>query len=171
MTVNAYGQSTDCHTGSDSLIMNFKSERTIKTASITLNGNIKNVFPLFSPELEKKWAPEWEYDPIYIDRQRPSEHDVFSKPSHVMGEGTVIWIISRLDSVNYIIEYTLVSDLRIGIIHIECKKLSKDKTTATVTYNFTGLSPEGNRLCTHLLEKIYSKNLKDWEDAINDYLH
>jgi hypothetical protein len=40
--------------------LNFKAERILRTATITLNGNIKDVFPLFDAFEERKWEPDWD---------------------------------------------------------------------------------------------------------------
>jgi hypothetical protein len=148
----------------------FIAERTTRTATINIDGDIETVFPLFGPELEKEWAPDWSYSPLFIDSKTPQEYSIFTKTSHGHNESMSVWVISKLDRMNSVIEYTLFTSLRVGIINIACKKMEADKTQATITYCFTGLTREGNGLSKHIVEKTFTNNLKDWEEAINTYL-
>ena len=171
MCMEACSQHNQSSTNKDSMqIQSFKAERITRSATILLNGSVERVFPLFNPELEKLWAPDWNYSPLLIDLSNPQEYSIFTKASHTHDEGTATWVISKLDSVNHVIEYILFTRLRVGIINIKCGALSKDKSQATITYSFTGLSLEGNELGKHLVSKMYSNNMKDWEEAINSYL-
>ncbi len=47
---------------------------------------------------------------------------------------------------------------------------NSDKTSAEITYTFFPLNEEGLKLNKHRLHLMYAKDLKDWEEAINDYL-
>jgi hypothetical protein len=170
LSVGCLHHNHDLMQHSESVFQDFKAERTIRSSSITLNDNIDNVFPLFTPELEKRWTSDWTYVPIYMNIQKPEEHDVFSTHGHIQDEGLTTWVISKLDTVHHVIEYMLFTSLRTGVIHIECQQISPKQTNATITYSFTGLTDQGNELCRHLVNKIYQRNLKDWEEDINNYL-
>lgn len=47
---------------------------------------------------------------------------------------------------------------------------SSNKTLATVTYTYIGLNDLGNQLNKVSLEKMYSRQLLDWQEEINNYL-
>ncbi len=39
-----------------------------------------------------------------------------------------------------------------------------------ITYTHTGLNALGNEIDKHAIEKMYARDLKDWEEAITHYL-
>ncbi len=55
----------------------FKSQKISKTASITLNGDIEKVFPLFGAFEERKWAEGWNPTLIYPETEIIEEGTTF----------------------------------------------------------------------------------------------
>lgn len=45
----------------------FESARISRTSTITLNGPLGEVFPLFGPVREKEWAAGWEPRVLYSE--------------------------------------------------------------------------------------------------------
>jgi hypothetical protein len=48
--------------------------------------------------------------------------------------------------------------------------MDSGRTRAEITYVFTGWTDMGILLNRHYPEHIYDHRLKDWEEAINDFL-
>lgn len=148
----------------------FTSEEYSREASITINASIDRTFPLFGAWEEKKWAPEWNPVPIFPLDMKLLKGSIFKTQSHVPGEDSVIWLVTRYDRVNHQLEYVITGSDRVVIISIVCKSMGKGITSANISYILTGLTPHGNHTSRHILEKLFVTDLKDWQSAINGYL-
>ena len=149
--------------------MEFKSERISQCASIDLQAPIEKVFPLFGPILEKVWAEGWDPEIIYSTSELVEEHMIFRTKSPHASEGLYTWVITKFDSDQHLIEYSVSTMNRIWFITVQCEALDS-KTKATICYTYTGLTPEGNSMNKQALKKMYAHELKDWQEAINYYL-
>ena len=154
---------------SKALPADFVAERITRSASLVINGNIHDdVFPLFEPVREREWAEGWEPEIIYSENDRVEEHMIFQTPG-LPGEGKYTWVITQFNPQRHLIEYMASSTGRIWFVRVLCEE-EEDKTIATVSYTYTGLTEEGNLRNQQALEKMFKHNLKDWEEAINHYL-
>jgi len=149
---------------------NFLAEQYIKSASIVLDGKMDDVFPLFTVLGEKKWSSGWNPGLIFPASGNMEEGLVFQTPDHVHGAPSLIWVVSRYNTIAHQIQYTITSPIRVVIISISCTSLNGKSTKAEISYKLTGLSKDGNELSHHLITKMFADNLKDWETAINNYL-
>lgn len=150
--------------------MSFKAARVSRSSSIVLDGPIEKVFPLFGPVREKEWAEGWNPQIIYSVSSEVEEHMIFQTYGAYGGEETYTWAITQFNPGQYRIEYTVSTAKRIWFIRVECEGYDT-KTLATITYTYTGLSAEGNELNKEAIEKMYARDLKDWEEALNYYLN
>lgn len=148
----------------------FTAKRISRTATITLQGPIATVFPLFGPIEEKKWEDGWDPLILYPETGELEEGMVFATRGHADEEPTYTWLVSKYDPANRAIQYTVSTQNRCWTISIHCRASSGTQTQATVRYTYTGLTPLGNDLNERAMEKMYEKDLKDWEEAINHYL-
>jgi hypothetical protein len=55
----------------------FKAEKISREATIRLNGNFEQVFPLFGPVREKDWADGWDPQILLSEADNIEEHMVF----------------------------------------------------------------------------------------------
>ena len=152
---------------------NFHAKRITKSATITLNGTIDDVLPLFGAREEQKWAPHWSPDFIYpIDK--PDEKNNVFKTEHSGGglhqSMVSYWVMTEYSREFKKVSYAIFSDHDITTINIQCNSISDSTTNALVEYNWTSLDDEGSKMIKKKAEHIFSKNLVDWEDAINQYL-
>lgn len=149
----------------------FISERIFRTRTITLNGPLHNVFPLFDPIREREWAAGWEPQVLYPPTGFVEEHMVFKTRSPQGPELDYTWTVSKYYPERAFIEYTVYAPDRLWWIAIQCSEGPVRETTdAEITYTYTGLTEKGNEINQRALEKIYQRNLKDWEESINHYL-
>jgi hypothetical protein len=144
--------------------------RISKCAVITLDGAIEKVFPLFGPVMEKAWAEDWNPEIIYPKSGVVEEHMVFRTKAHHPSEAFYTWVITQYNPERYQIEYTVSTVNRVWFIRVTCKPTAS-KTMAEICYTYTGLTESGDDLNRHALAKMYAKDLKDWEEAINYYLN
>lgn len=150
---------------------NFRAKRVSKTATIEVNGNIETSFPLFGAFEERKWAEGWNPTLIYPAEEIVEEGTTFKTTGPGHGETELLWIVSKYQPENNLIQYLVSTPNRYWTITVKCNQsLDKNKTTAEITYTFIGLNDSGNIINEHSLEKMYAYNLKDWEEAINYYL-
>lgn len=149
---------------------NFKAEKVSKSATIEVSGNIQNVFPLFGPFEERKWAEGWNPTLIYPTTEIIEEGTTFKTEGHAHDETEFLWRVSKYQPETNLIQYLVSTSNRYWTITIICKQITDDKTTAEITYTFFGLNNLGNTINRQSIEKMYIKNLKDWEEAINYYL-
>lgn len=149
-----------------------KSKRISKTKSITLNGSLENVFPLFGPIRESEWAAGWNPEILFSNSDLVEEHMLFRIPSHHGdGEPDHIWTVSKYEPEKAFIEYTVFSGERIWWITIKCiEGIPGQSTQAEITYTYNGLTQLGNAINERALQSIFANDLKDWETAINHYL-
>ena len=118
---------------------------------------------------EKEWAEGWNPEIIYSDDAEIEEHMIFKTSNAHAAEKEYTWVVTQFNPLDYLVEYTVSTPQRIWFIRVACESFEK-QTSATVTYTYTGLSDEGNNLNREALEKMYARDLKDWEEAINHYL-
>jgi hypothetical protein len=147
-----------------------RSERISRTATITLNSDIETVFPLFGAIEEKKWAEGWNPIPVYPRSEKLEAGMVFLTEGNNDGESEYVWIVATYQPERHRVEYIVSTANRIWVIAVECTALSAFGTEARVTYTFTGLNPRGNELNREHIERMFARNLADWEEAINYFL-
>jgi hypothetical protein len=147
----------------------FKSERISRTATFTVNGRLQNVFPLFGPIREMEWAEGWNPEIIFSESNLVDEHMIFRTRASTEEE-YYTWVITQFDERKYLVEYTVSTINRIWFIRVSCQA-DGDKTKASVSYTYIGLNKQGNELNRTALAKMYANDLKDWQEAINYYIH
>lgn len=153
---------------------NFRGKRITRTAEFNVRGPLEDIYPLFGPVEEMKWARGWNPEIIYPAGKKVAEKMVFrvAHDNPHSGMETLIWVISRYVPEKFFIEYTVFARDRVWWISVQCRDLKNNEGTGvTVTYTYTGLTEEGHNLCIHHMKKIFAHHLKDWETAINDYLN
>ena len=148
----------------------FKAKRIARSATIICESSAANVFPLFGPVAEKKWADGWDFNTIYSETNLIEENFIFQTNPHKGDTLKTTWIISRYDSTNMVIEYILFSENWIDVINIKCRDNGNRTTNAKISYTYTALNEKGNSIIEHLAAHMYAHGLKDWEEAINYYL-
>lgn len=148
----------------------FIAEKISKTATIHLDGDVNNVFPLFGAFEERKWAEGFDPELIYPAIEVIEEGTIFKTGGRGLGESEFIWRVLVFEAEIHLIQYLVYTVNRQWTITINCTPLSKNKTEAKVTYTFTGLNEKGNEHNKQMLEIMFQHNLKDWEREINTYL-
>jgi hypothetical protein len=149
-------------------IPSFKAERLHRSASILIEAPVDKAFPLFGPVREKEWATGWEPEIIFTNDAWVEEHMIFQTKGQEPGE-KYTWAVTTYQPEKYLIEYTVSTTERIWFIRVACANQG-DKTSATISYTYTGLTDEGSLKNKLAIEKMFKNDLSDWEEAINYYL-
>lgn len=151
-------------------VTEIKPNRIQQSASFTIHGKIENVFPLFGPIREKDWAEGWDPRVLYPTGNVLVEEHMIFQTNDPDGDGKFTWVVTQYQPEKYLIEYTVSTHERIWFIKVSCMNKLED-TEVTVSYTYTGLTEGGNQKNEQALKGMYAHNLKDWQEAINHYLH
>lgn len=144
------------------------AQKISRTATISIKSPIEKVFPLFGPIREKEWAHGW--DPTVVSGDGDvSEHMVFKTNGRYDDEPEYLWAVTKFFPEKYLIEYTVTSKDRIWFITVQCKN-SASSTSADVTYTYIGLTKSAQERNSESLERMFARDLDDWEEAISHYL-
>lgn len=147
----------------------FSAERLTRTAEIDLDGPIAEVFPLFNPIEEPKWAPHFQPRFIYPADRTVQQGMTFKTAGHG-DEADLVWRINEYDPAAYHIQYLVYGTDRYWTITIDCRDVDGGRTSARVTYDFLPLEAAGVAASEASLNAMFAHDLKNWEDAINNYL-
>ena len=142
------------------------SSRVSRSSTLTLRGRIENVFPLFGPVREKLWAEGWNPNIIYGEGE-VAQDMVFVTDG---ADEKFTWVVTRYEPARFFIAYTVFASHRVWTITVACVS-SHDVTLATVTYCYTDIDEEGERRNRAAIDAMFFRDLRDWEDALNNYLN
>ena len=149
----------------------FRALRITRSHTITLNDEPGNVFSLFTPEEERKWAPGWDYTLLYPQNGKIENNLMFLTTEHDHAAEQAIWIICNYNPLSYCIDYLRIEPgKKVGKIEIACDDAGEGKTFAHVTYTYTSLSEEGNKFLKEFTEDYFIQYISHWENGINYYL-
>ena len=136
-----------------------------QTGSFHLDAPPARVFPLFTAEGERAWAPGWEPELLSGAVERGS---VFR--THAHGRETV-WVVTdyRVDArrVSYA---RLAGGVNMGLVDVRCDA-DGDGTRVTVRYTLTPLSDDGAAgVRTMLEQEHYAAFMREWQESIGKAL-
>jgi hypothetical protein len=139
------------------------------SADFVLAYPLEDVFPLFTPEGEKLWAPGWNYhSPLGITEL--SEDYVFLTHDHDHAGTEAIWLVKR-----YVPEQGLVAYYRVepgdkvGVVTVQCVALDSGGTRVQVTYRYTALSEKGRAFVEGYSLKEHQTFISHWEMLLNEH--
>jgi hypothetical protein len=160
-----------CQPGTNMNDQTFKAERISKTATITINGSIGKVFPLFGAFEERKWAEGWNPTLIYPTEEIMEEGTTFRTKASGKLEREFLWRVSKYEPQRFLVQYLVSTENRYWTITVQCAETPEHLTSAEITYTYTGLNPLGNTINAESLNNMYGNNLKDWEEATLNFTH
>ena len=139
------------------------------TCTLIFNKSASDLFPLFNPEEEKKWAPGWDYEDV-MDNKIFKEDYVFLTNCHDHKTTTAIWIIKKYDPSNFLIQYYKIEpENKVGIITVKCQPIGKHETTVNVTYKYIAVSKSGEEFIKSFTFSEYEKYINEWKYLIDKY--
>jgi hypothetical protein len=147
----------------------FVSQMVSHSEEFVVGKDIKSVFPLFSPEGEKRWAPGWNYINVLGTKNLQVDY-VFLTDSHDHRSTTAIWIVADYDPVKHHVSYYKVEPgEKVGKIVVQCFEQNAEQTLVKVTYKYIGLSNSGNQFIAGFTKKAYKAFIDEWHSLINAY--
>lgn len=134
--------------------------------TLSLNGSVPEVTPLFGPVREAEWAAGWKPQFIHPANGAQQEGAVFTTKSSEGGER--LWLLTTYDPNNGRVEYVvIVGGLTANEIKIRVVPDGTNRCRATVTYRHSALGPAGNGDVAKLDNQWAEQQRIHWETAIN----
>jgi polyketide cyclase/dehydrase/lipid transport protein len=129
--------------------------------SFRLEAPLARVFPLFTAEGERSWAPGWEPTILSGAVERGS---AFATRAHSGIETT--WIVADYRPAEGKVSYArLAQGSNIGLVDVTCTE-ERDGTVVTVRYTLTGVSEQGRAFVREFLEaEHYTRMIEEWRVA------
>jgi hypothetical protein len=133
----------------------------------TANASLEQTAPLFGADEERKWAPGWNPKFVYPQPVHDQQGMIF-QVAH--GEMTSTWVNTAFDLSGGHIQYVYVlNNAMLTTIDIHLTSQATDKTSVSVVYERTALSPDADQHVRHFATGD-EKAGKEWEEQINGYL-
>ena len=130
---------------------------------------VEEVFPLFSPEGEKRWAPNWDYENI-MGTTELSEDYVFLTRSHDHASADAIWLVKRYVPSEWFIQfYRVEPEDKVGVVTVRCSSISEQTTYVEVTYQYIPLSEKGRKFIDGFTAETFERFIDEWKDLLLRY--
>lgn len=130
---------------------------------------VAELFPLFSPEGEKRWVPGWDYENV-MGTTSLSEDYVFMTKTHDHGSTDAIWLVKTYDPRSWLVEfYKIEPGDKVGVVTVQCTELGAASTKIEVTYKYIALSTAGERFVAEFTEAAYAAFIGEWQTLLTDY--
>jgi hypothetical protein len=135
--------------------------------SFHLDAPLVRVFPLFTAQGERAWAPGWEPRILSGAEERGS---AFVTTAH--GGNTVTWIVIDYRPAEGRASYArLVQDSNIGIVDVICTEAGSGGTDISVRYTLTAVSEAGEAFVRQFLaDQHYRTMIEEWRVATSKVL-
>ena len=132
-----------------------------------LNAPLARVFPLFTAQGERAWAPGWEPRILSGSEERGS---AFITTAHT--GATVTWIVTDYRPTEGRVSYArLVQDSNIGMVDVICTEPAQGGTDISVRYTLTAVSAAGESFVTQFLAaQHYTTMIEEWRLATSKAL-
>lgn len=145
------------------------SNRKTFTYTQINTGNIKVVFPLLCPVLEREWIDGWDCNMIYTKSGYIEEDCVFTTTQH--GNRETVWHVTHYNKENYTLEFLRVTPNENTVrIKIHLEELEHLKTKVHIYYLYTLLKRSNTAVKFKDIEQSFFNSMYWWEKAINYYL-
>lgn len=143
--------------------------RVKHTESFEFNQPIDILFPLFSAEGEKLWVPGWDYENIMGSTDLHEDY-IFLTRTHDHATTDAIWLVKRYDPAAYFVSfYKVEPGDKVGVITVQCTATGQDTTRVEVSYEYIGLSPEGNAFVAGFTSEEYRAFIGEWQTLLTAY--
>jgi hypothetical protein len=130
--------------------------------SFRLEAPLEQVFPLFTAEGERRWAPGWE--PVILSGA-VERGSAFVTRAHSGIETT--WIVADYRPAEGRVSYArLAQGSNIGLVDVICTAAEGGGTLVSVRYTLTGVSEQGRAFVREFLEPAhYARMIDEWRLA------
>ena len=135
-----------------------------RTMSLDLPGNADRAFPLFGPDREREWSPDW--NPAFVVPTSPGQTPDGAIFLVDHDPNPMIWVMTDYDPAQRIVRYVVVRAGRtVTQLWIQVVPVSEKACRADVTYRYTALAPEGQHAVKHCVQTFPGWK-QHWESHI-----
>lgn len=139
------------------------------TADFEIAQPVDRLFPLFSPEGEKLWVPDWDYENV-MGTTELAEDYIFLTRSHDHVATEAIWLTKRYDPATYHVQfYRVEPGEKVGIVTVQCTPQAEALTRIEVTYEYIALSEKGHKFIKGFTRTVYEDFIGGWETLLLRY--
>lgn len=133
-----------------------------------LDATCARVFPMFTAEGERAWAPGWNPEMLSGDVERGS---AFRTLGHRDGRETV-WIVVDYRPDQHRVAYARIAQgSNIGLVDVSCRHAAPDGAQVSVRYTLTGLNQDGDDFVREFLSDAhYTRFIEEWRVALSAVL-
>ena len=131
--------------------------------SFTLQMPASRAFPLFSPEGERLWVPNWTPEAVFPATEKIAFADNAVFTLERDGE-LLTWQILAINNPERKAEYLYMTASRTVRVKVAVQSVSEDSCRVDVTYITTSLTAEGDRHFSHGCD--IEGRMKSWKDLI-----
>jgi hypothetical protein len=144
-----------------------KPHRVTRSYTQSLIAPPDQVFPLLCPVREAEWVNGW-HPRMVITSSGLAEPDcVFVTAA---GPQEAIWIVTLHDPADHRLELAkIIPGIVVGKIVIQIAR-SGDGSTADISYSFTSLGPDGDRVVDEFTQDHFDDFMMTWEAELNHFL-
>jgi len=131
-----------------------------------LDASVERVFPLFTAQGERAWAPGW--NPELLSGRE--ERGTTFRTVHGVRETT--WIVTDYQPSDGRVSYArLARDSNVGLVDVRCTAVAGGGTEVSVRYTLTGLNADGRDFVQHFLDPAnYTRMIEEWRVATSAVL-
>jgi hypothetical protein len=127
------------------------------TGHLSVPAPIEVAFELFSPLGERLWVPGWNPEILHPPDVAWEQGQIFRTREE---RGDAIWVVSALDRAGHRAEYHRVEPNRyVARVRVQCTASADGTTGVTTSYQFVGLSPEGNGEIAAMTAEAYADKM------------
>ncbi|HEU4561952.1 MAG TPA: SRPBCC family protein [Longimicrobium sp.] len=144
----------------------FVPAHATRSATLRLDAPPARVFPLFEPEGERQWITGWL--PRYLWPADGTARAGTTFLTEHEGRETT-WMLAVHDPGRQVIYTRVTAGLSVVRVEVRCAA-DGDGTSATVRYDYVGLTPAGNASIAQMTEVRFGEWMGEWERAINSWL-
>ena len=142
--------------------------RVTRSYSQTIEGSKDDIMPLYCPVKEAEWCAGWNPVVVYSESGLVEPDCVFMTSDD---KGVSAWFVTRYEPGKGRVEMVKhTPGITFVKLNIALEQIADKKTRAVVTYSFTALSSDGDRVLETFTEESYNTMMRAWETAMNHYL-
>ena len=139
-----------------------------RTMSLDLPGSADRAFPLFGPDREREWSPDW--NPAFVVPVNPGQSPDGAIFLVDHDPNPMVWVMTDYDPAQRIVRYVVVRAGRaVTQLWIQVVPVSASTCRADVTYRYTSLAPEGQHVVEHFIQTFPGWK-QHWESHIGPVL-
>jgi len=143
--------------------------RVKHTADFCIDQPVDVLFPLFSPEGEKRWVPGWDYENVMGSTVLHEDY-VFLTRDHHHASTEAIWLVKRYEPESRLVQFYKVEPRdKVGIVTVRCIAETERRTRVGVTYEYIALGEKGERFIAGFTAGAYAAFIGEWQRLLVHY--